>query len=189
MAAVSLAENTERKLTAANISSIERSYGPFQINLNAHPQYTIAQVTTLDSAAKAAKEIYDRASGFSPWTMFINGGYQAFIPAVDISIPSYYSNILRHNIGGGVSSGLGLPNLNPITGVTGAIGDALKPFITLITLPVTLLVKILTFLTTEKHWWQIGFILAGLGMVGLGTAIFFRNDVEAAVKVAAKAAV
>lgn len=54
------------------------SYGLWQINLRAHPQYTAANLYDPAFNATAAYEVY-RQQGFKAWSTYQSGKYQDFL--------------------------------------------------------------------------------------------------------------
>jgi hypothetical protein len=64
------------------------SIGLWQINLKAHPEYTAAQLVDPQTNANAAYAIYSAAGGFTPWTTFNTGAYEAYLPASTPTVAS-----------------------------------------------------------------------------------------------------
>lgn len=61
---------------ATNLVPPDNSYGLWQINLNAHPEYDATSMLDPQQNANAAFAIYSAAgNSFSPWTTFGNGQY------------------------------------------------------------------------------------------------------------------
>jgi hypothetical protein len=60
-------------------TTTESSYGLWQINRMAHPQYTAASLYTLNGNAKAAIAISSNGSNFKPWTTFVLGAYIQYL--------------------------------------------------------------------------------------------------------------
>lgn len=60
-------------------STRESSYGLWQVNRFAHPQYSAASLYTELGNAKAAVEISNGGSNFKPWSTFTNGAYKQFL--------------------------------------------------------------------------------------------------------------
>ena len=76
LSAISMAESGGDP-TAANVTDRERSYGLFQINLNAHnltPQQAMDPAASAQYALKLARE-----QGYTPWSVFTNGAYKQFL--------------------------------------------------------------------------------------------------------------
>ena len=67
------------RLGAEKVDWVESSYGPWQVNRDAHPQYGVDELKTPDGAARAMFEISGAGDNFRPWTMFVNGGYKAHL--------------------------------------------------------------------------------------------------------------
>lgn len=75
-AAVAMGESRGR-MSARNLSGIEDSMGPWQINTRAHPQYNKTRLRTDPVyTANAAKEISSGGRDWSPWTVFTRGLYK-----------------------------------------------------------------------------------------------------------------
>lgn len=56
----------------------ERSYGPWQINVLAHPGVSAACAMALACAAVAAAAISDQGRNWGPWSMYGSGAWRAF---------------------------------------------------------------------------------------------------------------
>src|SRR5579875_732127 len=89
--AIAMAEsclsNTAQHVNADG--SIDR--GILQINNKAHPEVSDACAYNIQCAFNAAYTISNRGTDFTPWTTFVNGDYQANVPAVQqlTSFPGY----------------------------------------------------------------------------------------------------
>lgn len=59
----------------------ENSYGLWQINRNAHPQYSAASLYTPGGNAAAAVAIAGLPANFDPWSTYTNGAYEQFVQA------------------------------------------------------------------------------------------------------------
>ena len=57
----------------------EYSVGLWQVNLLAHPQYTVSQMLTPRMAAVAAVAISNGGASFSAWSTYKNGAYKQFL--------------------------------------------------------------------------------------------------------------
>lgn len=60
---------------------LENSYGLWQINRVAHPDYTASDLYTITGNAVAAVEISRNGLDFTPWTTYRDGAFNAFLPA------------------------------------------------------------------------------------------------------------
>lgn len=60
-------------------TSLENSYGLWQINRRAHPQYGAAELYTPLGNARAAVAIASRGASFTAWSTFTNGAYRAYL--------------------------------------------------------------------------------------------------------------
>lgn len=69
------------KACVFTFSTLENSYGLWQVNRNAHPQYSAASLYTELGNAKAAVEISGGGTNFRPWTTYVNGAYKSFLGA------------------------------------------------------------------------------------------------------------
>lgn len=97
--AVALAESSGRTGVVGDTSITPGgSIGLWQINLQAHPEYTAAELTDPQTNANAAYAIYSAAGGqFTPWTTFNTGAYMQYLqspaqaPADDSTVASVSS--------------------------------------------------------------------------------------------------
>lgn len=64
------------RLGAEKVDWVESSYGPWQVNRDAHPQYTVDELKTADGAARAMVEISGNGDNFRPWTAWAIGSYR-----------------------------------------------------------------------------------------------------------------
>jgi hypothetical protein len=100
--AIALAEssgnsNVYNPETTAGAPPGEGSYGLWQIYLNDHPEYAGVNLYDPQTNANAAFALYSAAGGFTPWTTYNSGAYQAYlIPAASAapSIPGGGTSIL-----------------------------------------------------------------------------------------------
>lgn len=85
-AAVALAESSGdpsayNPETAAGNAPGQGSYGLWQINLAAHPEFAGWNLFDPQTNANAAYIVWQKAGGsFSPWSTFKTGAYQSFLP-------------------------------------------------------------------------------------------------------------
>lgn len=82
--AIALAEssgnpNVYNPESAASTPAGQGSYGLFQIYLNAHPEYQGVNLYDPQTNANAAYAIYAAAGGFSPWSTYNSGTYEAYM--------------------------------------------------------------------------------------------------------------
>ena len=78
-AAIALAESSGNPNAVGDLNITGGSVGLWQINLKAHPEYTAAQLTDPQTNANAAFAVFQAAGGFSPWTTYNTGAYQAYL--------------------------------------------------------------------------------------------------------------
>lgn len=76
-AAVAMAESRGNP-AAQNVTSREASYGLWQINVRAHPQYDAARLLDPTYNAQAAFAIR-QASGWAPWSTYTHGDYLQYM--------------------------------------------------------------------------------------------------------------
>jgi Lysozyme like domain len=57
----------------------ENSYGLWQINRNAHPQYTASELYTQGGNVDAAVDISTSGASFSAWSTYKNGAYKNYL--------------------------------------------------------------------------------------------------------------
>jgi hypothetical protein len=111
--AIALAEssgnaNIYNPETGAGTPQGEGSYGLWQIYLNAHPEYSGANLYDPQTNANAAFAIFSAAGGFSPWATYNSGRYQAYLVPGAIAAPAA--------IPGGSTSTLFIPPAAPAPG-------------------------------------------------------------------------
>lgn len=57
----------------------ENSYGLWQVNRNAHPQYSASTLYDPLGAARAAVAISSNGRNFGPWSTYTNGAYRQYL--------------------------------------------------------------------------------------------------------------
>lgn len=77
-AAVAYAESAGRP-RAANITAHERSFGLWQINTLAHPQFDEEALYDPTTNARAALVISRGGADWTPWSTYTNGAFRAFL--------------------------------------------------------------------------------------------------------------
>lgn len=75
------------KLCTYRQTSGENSYGLWQINRQAHPQYSAAELYTASGNAAAAVAVEKARGDFSAWTTYTNGAYQQYLAGVPQAPP------------------------------------------------------------------------------------------------------
>lgn len=84
----------------------ENSYGLWQINRDAHPQYTAAQLYDPLANAKAAVAISHDGADFGPWTTYTDGAYKQYVESnFTPTIPDLSPGLVTES--GSLSSGSG----------------------------------------------------------------------------------
>src|SRR6266571_356792 len=78
-ASVAMAESGGNILALGDIL-LGHSYGLWQINSRAHPEFDVAQLVVPAYNARAAFQISRSGTDWTPWTMFNNGGYRKYMP-------------------------------------------------------------------------------------------------------------
>lgn len=68
-------------------TSGENSYGLWQINRQAHPQYSAKTLYTAIGNARAAVQIQATGGGFGAWSTYTNGAYKAYLTGVPVAPP------------------------------------------------------------------------------------------------------
>lgn len=88
--AIALAESggNPNALGDTNIGSGTGSFGLWQINADAHPEYgpDFTQLYDPQTNADAAYAVYQAAGGFTPWTTFKTGSYSGYVASVEAGI-------------------------------------------------------------------------------------------------------
>jgi hypothetical protein len=64
------------RLEAEKVDWIESSYGPWQVNRDAHPQYSADELKTPDGAARAMVQISGNGETWQPWTGYFSGAWR-----------------------------------------------------------------------------------------------------------------
>lgn len=77
-AAIAMAESGGRT-DAHALTPYENSWGLWQINLLAHPQYTAAQMQTPSGNARAMVAISNGGTNWNPWTTYTSGRYLQYL--------------------------------------------------------------------------------------------------------------
>jgi soluble lytic murein transglycosylase-like protein len=73
--------------TASGNPQGKGSYGLWQINLNAHPEFAGQNLYDPATNANAAFSVYSQAGGsFRPWTTYQNGAYKSNLPVGEVFI-------------------------------------------------------------------------------------------------------
>jgi hypothetical protein len=82
-AAIALAESSGNPQAVGDTAITSGgSIGLWQINLQAHPEYTAATLTNSTANAAAAYAIYSAAgNSFSPWSTYNSGAYLSYLPS------------------------------------------------------------------------------------------------------------
>lgn len=79
-AAIAIAESSGNPSAVGDLQLTPGgSIGLWQINLKAHPEYTASELTDPATNAAAAFSVFSAAGGFTPWSTFNNGAYQAYL--------------------------------------------------------------------------------------------------------------
>lgn len=94
--AIALAESSgnPNALGDTNIGSGTGSFGLWQINADAHPEYApFTQLYDPQTNANAAYAIYAAAGdSFSPWSTYNSGAYNTYLSAVASAVATISSN-------------------------------------------------------------------------------------------------
>lgn len=67
------------KVCTYRYTTRENSYGLWQVNRNAHPQYSASTLYDPLGAARAAVAISSRGANFGPWSTYTNGAYRQYL--------------------------------------------------------------------------------------------------------------
>lgn len=67
------------KVCTYRATTKENSYGLWQINRNAHPQYSAASLYVALGNAHAAVAVSSGGTNFGPWSTYMNGAYKAHL--------------------------------------------------------------------------------------------------------------
>ena len=77
-AAIAMAESSGDPL-ARNVTAREASYGLWQINVRAHPEYDPLALADPLTNAQAAYAISARGTNWTPWSVYLDGSYQRYM--------------------------------------------------------------------------------------------------------------
>lgn len=83
-AAIAMAESSGNPTSAGDVGlggSGATSFGPWQIHIPAHPEYTAAQLYDPATSAAAAYKISSSGTNFGPWSTYTSGAYRQYMPA------------------------------------------------------------------------------------------------------------
>jgi hypothetical protein len=97
-------DDRPQKVCTFRLTNGEDSYGLWQINRRAHPQYTVASLYAALGNAHAAVAIASGGSSFGAWSTYTSGAYKQYLSGVPIT-PTTGST----GGGGGTSSGGATP--------------------------------------------------------------------------------
>lgn len=89
-AAIALAESRGQNIPN---STGAPSYGLWQINTNAHPEYTPTQMLNPINNAKAAVAVSQNGTNWNPWQTYTDGSYQSFLQSNVTPDPSTESQV------------------------------------------------------------------------------------------------
>jgi len=76
------------KICTYRHTNSENSYGLWQINRRAHPQYSAATLYTAAGNARAAVAISDHGHNWTPWSTYLDGAYKQYLVALPGVLPS-----------------------------------------------------------------------------------------------------
>lgn len=121
--------------------------GIWQINVKAHPQYTISQMYDPAANAKAARAIW-QSQGWAAWSTYTSGAYKKYLPAAQ-------------KAAGGTTAGIGDIGgpVNPIH-IGNAIGGGIKDY--------KAITKILDDLQNPGMWKRVLLVIIGIVLILIG---------------------
>lgn len=125
--------------------------GVWQINVRAHPQYTIEQMYDPAQNAKAARAVW-QSQGWAAWTTYTSGAYKRYMPAAVKAAGSASGNITLGGVGGAVAGGAG-----------GLVGAASGSNLSMIN-------KAAASLMDPRMWLRILYVIVGIVMIMIGIA-------------------
>lgn len=139
--------------------------GIAQINVKAHPEYTIAQMMDPALNAAAARKVF-QSQGFQAWTTYTSGAYKKYLAAATAAA-------------GGASASLPGGPLNPIN-IGKGIGTGVKSYQAIDTFAGQV--------DNPQFWARVLFILAGIVMVGMGILSMSKTGIERGIRIGTKVA-
>ncbi len=183
-AAISLAENGARKLTAVNTAGNtpagSRDRGPFQINDYWHADVPDACAFDLACSAKAAFKISAGGTSFGAWSTYNSGAYLKTLPEVQGVTPAPPSSVAASSAPAATPAGFSIGSIPGVSTIT----DAVKNVVTSV---------FGDFIAAMGKVALQGVLIAGgVGLVAIGAyraVAPVRSSSGVVVKTAAKAAV
>jgi len=76
------------KICTYRQTNLENSYGLWQINRRAHPQYSAATPYTAAGNVRAAIAISDDGHSWTPWSTYLDGAYKQYLVGLPGVLPS-----------------------------------------------------------------------------------------------------
>jgi hypothetical protein len=113
------------RLEARKVEEIESSFGPWQVNRDAHPQYTADDLMTADGAARAMGQISGNGSTWQPWTGWFSGAYTAHLAEAEAVAHCAGATPTGPANGTGVVGGPAPPAQVDVDGLAGRVIDRL----------------------------------------------------------------
>jgi Lysozyme like domain len=125
-AAIALAESSGNPNAVGDLDITPGgSIGLWQINLKAHPEYTADSLKDPATNAAAAYAVYSNANGFTPWSTFNGGQYQAYLQSTatsDASAIADTSTGSADDATGSATASMG--NTQSVVGASGNTSEA-----------------------------------------------------------------
>lgn len=178
MTAIALAENPQRDPTLQSFfvhnGRRERSFGLFQLNLDAHPDLTYECAISPQCSSDYAYRLY-KQEGFRPWSAYLTGAFWAFWDRAQEAVRTVLSlseeDILEiADRAGGVRSGP-VPEPEPglIERITNPIAQVFRPVLRL--LEQYLSPSFLSAVLWRTLFTTVGILLILIGVIiyGIGT--------------------
>ena len=190
MAAIALAESggcpyakagpvddRPQKICTYRYTTGEDSYGLWQINRDAHPQFSRGQLYDPLGNARAAVAVLGSGPP-TPWSTYTNGAYQQYLQGGGSSGPVRPGG--GTDTGGGSSSPVGV--FSTITGgagdifgrVFGGLWNAGKDAAQAVASIAQSIVFLVHFVTNPDNWLRLVEFLVGVGLILFGVAVYLR---------------
>ncbi len=191
--AIALAESSGNSdaVNPGTVQIPENSQGLWQINLNAHPQYSSPSILDPLTNAEAAFAVSSGGTNFNPWSTFTNGAYKQYINQATLAVASSAVN----SVVGGVSTGVAqttintvgvapplpsLPNVgaavasvtDPVVGAINNLSNTIGTGVNNATSGIEQLHNLVTWFGQSNLWSRIILVVVGFFVLLLGLALF-----------------
>lgn len=142
----------------------ESSWGLWQINLCAHPQYTPDQMIDAFKNAQAMFSISNGGTNWNPWTTYTKGVYKQYLDRG-------YS-AAQHVLNGDLGEVIDLGN---DFGIFGIFGDIISSVLDGTLDAIQAIAMFVAFFANPHNWLRLGEAILGAVVLLLGTVLLIRH--------------